>query len=111
MDEFVVHTAYAVQPGAEAEFMALLAHLVADVRSREPHCAGMRILQRQDATQQVIVIEAWPDRAHYEARPAAQVHLRDFIARSAALLAAPPAVSYWNASPEWERRVSLRPRE
>lgn len=111
MDEVVVLVEYRVQAGQEAAAMSRIARLVADVRALEPLCSGIRILQQQDDPRRITLVEAWPDRAHFLGPHMQQPHIQAFIGEAATLFEGPPAISFWNPSPTWDRRISMRPRD
>jgi len=111
MDDVVVVVEYRVREGHEATAMPRIAHLVAAVRANEPLCDGIRILQHQDDPRRITLVEVWPDREHYLGPHLQQPHLRTFIDEAASLFEGPPSISFWNASPAWDRRISMRPRD
>ena len=111
MDDVVVLVEYRVREGQEAVALQRVARLVADVRAHEPQCDGIRILQQQDDPRRITLVEVWPDRAHFLGPHMQQPHLQAFIAEAPALFDGPPAISFWNGSPAWDRRISMRPRD
>lgn len=110
MDEIMVLVEYRAQRGKEALAMDRIAHLVAEVRAREPACGGIRILQHAEDPARITLVEAWPDRESFLGPHLQQPHIQSFIATAGEVLEGPPAVSFWNASPAWDRRVSIRAR-
>jgi quinol monooxygenase YgiN len=111
MKELVVLVEYRARPGCEAEALDRLARLVAEIRAREPECGGIRILQHSEDATRISVIEEWPDSERYADPHLQQPHVRAFLRDAEALFQAPPSISFWNASPAWSRRVSMRPRD
>jgi quinol monooxygenase YgiN len=111
MEELVVVVEYRARPGSEADALERLARLVAEVRAREPECGGIRILQHREEPTRISLIEEWPDRERYVGPHLQQPHVRAFMESAVILFEGPPRISFWNASPAWGRRVSMRPRD
>lgn len=110
MDEIMVLVEYRARPGSEALAMERIARLVAEVRAREPECGGIRILQHAEDPARITLVEAWPSRESFLGPHTQQPHIQAFIATAGEFLDGPPAISFWNASPAWDRRVSMRVR-
>lgn len=111
MEGIVVLVEYRARPGQEQVAMEQIARLVADVRAREPDCEGIRILQSADDPTRITLVEAWPDRERFLGPHMQQPHIRAFIDAAGGFLQGPPEISFWNPSPAWDRRVSMRPRQ
>lgn len=111
MEELVVLVEYRARAGCEAEAFDRLARLVSEVRAREPECGGIRILQHSEDPTRITLVEEWPDRERYLGPHLRQPHILAFMQSAEPLFEAPPSISFWNASPAWGRRVSMRPRD
>ena len=111
MEGIVVLVEYRARPGQEGQAMQRISRLVAEARAREPACQGIRILQHEQDPCRITLVEEWPDRAHFLGPHMQQAHIAAFVAEAADFLDGPPQISFWQPSPAWDRRVSMRPRD
>lgn len=110
MEEIIVVVEYRARTGEEAHAVQRFIQVAAELRTHEPQCRNIRVLQRQDDPSRVTLTQEWPDRDTFERCYRQLPQVRDALAAAEACTEGPPQISFWNSSPAWERIVSMRPR-
>lgn len=72
-----------------------IAALVATVRSAEPECSGITMIQNTSDPTQMTLMEHWPSEELFLGPHMQQPHIQAFIQAASAFLAGPPDISFW----------------
>ncbi len=97
---------YRARPDQIDRALDELEQLVATVVASETDCYGIRLLQEGEEPTRILLDERWSSREAYLGPHFETAHLKDFIARAAALFEGPPTIRLWT-----ERAVHARGRE
>lgn len=93
----VVLVRYRALPDQTGRAVREISALVATVRSTEPECAGISVLQDANDPTGITLIEHWPSQATFLGPHMQQPHIQAFIETADAFLAGPPEVSFLHA--------------
>ena len=96
-EPIVVLIKYLAQPGKDQIAAQALSALVATVRSNEPGCQGITILQAADAPDTILLVEHWSDHATFVGPHMQQPHIQAFMQEASEFLAGPPDISFWRS--------------
>lgn len=96
MSRSVVIVGYRSLPGQLEVARRAIAALIATVRSVEPACAGITMLQDATDPARFTLIEEWPSQEVFLGTHMQQPHIQAFIQAAGAFLAGPPDISFWH---------------
>ena len=94
-EPIVVLIKYLAQPGKEQIAVQALSALVATVKSNEPECQDITILQAADTPGTNLLVEHWSDHATFVGPHMQQPHIQAFMQQGSEFLAGPPDISFW----------------
>lgn len=97
MSRTVVMVGYRALPGQEEAARRGISALVATVRSVEPDCGGIRMLQDLVDPARITLVEHWPSSEFFLGPHMQQPHIQAFMRSAGAFLAGPPDISFWQA--------------
>ncbi len=82
------------KPGSGADLLAVFREILPDTRAYDG-CIGVETLQGQDDAEELVLVETWESRAHYE-KYFAWRQETGLVARLGEMVAGPPRLRYFD---------------